>query len=268
MRALLSTILTVLVPLTGVVAQSFEKLEFSETTSGDKLRYALLKPAKIEPGKTYPLVIALHGVGGRDAANWERNCAANAVLAAPEMRKKHPAFVVAPTCAKSETWRKAGKLLQGKERLADVFELIEQLLGDQPIDKSRIYVTGQSMGGYGTFAAIVQRPDLFAAAAPVCGGNDPANAAKIAQIPIWVFSRRQGRNRPGQVQPRHGRCDQESWRRAEIHRVRECRPQCLDTGLQRWGTLGMDVRAAPRVIVRARNLRFSRTSDAVISEPP
>ncbi|MEM7012387.1 MAG: prolyl oligopeptidase family serine peptidase, partial [Verrucomicrobiota bacterium] len=55
------------------------------------------------------------------------------------------------------------------------------------IDSKRIYVTGQSMGGFGTFAAIVQRPDLFAAAVPVCGGHQPENAEKIAGVPIWVF---------------------------------------------------------------------------------
>lgn len=166
-------------------SQEFEKAEFT-ASSGDVLRYAILKPAEVEAGKKYPLVITLHGVGGRGAENWERNCAANAALADPAMREKFPSFVVAPTTDPGQTWFSAGKL-QGKERLPDVFDLIQQLLKDLPIDPDRIYVTGQSMGGFGTFGAIVQRPDLFAAAAPVCGGHLPENAEKIARIPIWVF---------------------------------------------------------------------------------
>ena len=170
---------------TLAVGQHFEKARF-EASSGDTLRYAVLKPTETKPGETYPLVITLHGVGGRGKENWVGSYGANEVLANPEMRKKCPCFVVAPTCDKDETWRSAGRL-QGKERLPDVFELIESLLKDLPIDSNRVYVTGQSMGGFGTFAAIVQRPGLFAAAVPVCGGHDPSDAKKIAHVPIWVF---------------------------------------------------------------------------------
>lgn len=159
-------------------AKTFEKTEF-KTASGRGLRYAILRPTKVDTDRKYPLVITLHGIGGREAKNWERNCCANSVLAKPAMREKYPCFVVAPTCDKRSFW--AG------ERLADVFELVEHLQKELPVDSDRTYVTGQSMGGYGTFAAIVNRPKLFAAAAPVCGGNNPANAAKIAPIPIWIF---------------------------------------------------------------------------------
>ena len=71
--------------------------------------------------------------------------------------------------------------------MRDVFELIGKLQKDLPIDPDRVYVTGQSMGGYGTFQALVERPKLFAAGAPVCGGNNPANAGKISAVPIWIF---------------------------------------------------------------------------------
>lgn len=174
--------------LTGAIsihADEFEKLTFSPS-SGDDLRYALRKPSAQKTDEKLPLVITLHGVGGRGKASWEKNCYANTVLAKPEMRKRYPCFVVAPNTDRGETWWNT-KGLSGKERLPDVFELIEKLLGEFSIDPARVYVTGQSMGGFGTFGAIGGRPDLFAASAPVCGGYDPEKAGKIAKLPIWIF---------------------------------------------------------------------------------
>ncbi|MFN9041975.1 MAG: dienelactone hydrolase family protein, partial [Planctomyces sp.] len=54
-------------------------------------------------------------------------------------------------------------------------------------DPQRIYVTGLSMGGFGTWELITRKPELFAAAAPICGGGDPAKAAACSSLPIWVF---------------------------------------------------------------------------------
>jgi len=159
-------------------ADGFEKTEF-KTPSGRVIRYLKLEPVKMESGKQYPLVLSLHGIGGRGQRNWEKNCYANAVLAKPRMRKKYPCFVVAPTVDQGQFW--------SGEALRAVFELIEKLQKDLPVDPDRVYVTGQSMGGYGTFQALVERPKLFAAGAPVCGGNNPANAGKISAVPIWIF---------------------------------------------------------------------------------
>lgn len=174
-----------LASLSGVQAQSFEKSEF-EASSGDTIRYALLEPSDLRSGEKYPLVITLHGIGGRGVSNWTPRCYANAVLSQSKMRKKYPCFLLAPTTEKGETWW-SSEGLKGKARMPDVIDLIGQLVDDLPIDPDRIYVTGQSMGGFGTFAAIVESPDLFAAAAPVCGGHEPKNAKAIADIPIWIF---------------------------------------------------------------------------------
>src|SRR5262249_61259223 len=66
-------------------------------------------------------------------------------------------------------------------------ELIDKLLKGLPIDRDRIYLTGLSMGGYGTWDLLARRPELFAAAAPVCGGADESTADKIKHIPVWAF---------------------------------------------------------------------------------
>lgn len=69
-----------------------------------------------------------------------------------------------------------------------VLELVEKMLRDHPdIDPKRVYITGLSMGGFGTFDLLMRRPDLFAAGLPVCGGGDPRFAKKIKDIPLWIF---------------------------------------------------------------------------------
>ena len=65
--------------------------------------------------------------------------------------------------------------------------LIHDFVKKFKVDTNRIYITGLSMGGFGTFDAIERYPDLFAAAVPVCGGGDISMAASIKHIPIWIF---------------------------------------------------------------------------------
>lgn len=68
-----------------------------------------------------------------------------------------------------------------------VLELIASLQKEYRIDPKRLYITGLSMGGYGTWDVLARYPDLFAAAVPICGGGDESTAARIAKIPIWAF---------------------------------------------------------------------------------
>ncbi|QDU96412.1 carboxylesterase family protein [Lignipirellula cremea] len=161
-------------------APHFEKFEF-ESDDGVKLAYWLMTPEKIEPGKSYPLLLALHGRGG--------NTQAPGYLAEEKTRQSRPCFVMAPAVSKSEVWGvPAGlRLLRGKQRIGVALAALDTVLENYPIDQQRIYVTGQSMGGFGTFAAVAQRPELFAAAVPICGGWDPADAEKLKSTPLWAF---------------------------------------------------------------------------------
>jgi len=159
-------------------AQGFAKTEFKDS-AGTKLRYAILKPVKIEPDTKYPLVVSLHGSGGRGNQNWQGNCAANRALGNPERRQKYPCYIIAPTVGRNERW--------GGAPLTALIELIKSSLKKHPIDPTRIYVTGQSMGGAGTYAAIMKEPNLFAAAAPVCGRGQTDLAKQIVHLPIWIF---------------------------------------------------------------------------------
>ena len=153
---------------------------------GTSIDYWLMTPAEIESGHKYPLVLALHGRGGTTTAA--------TVLGSDKYRRQFPCFVMAPASTREGVWARARKTPDnrrrrkaGKEMLPAAIEALESLLEKYPIDRDRIYVTGQSMGGFGTFGALVQRPDLFAAGIPVAGGWAVRDAAKIKNIPIWVF---------------------------------------------------------------------------------
>jgi predicted peptidase len=164
-----------------------EKLLEAKTLTEGKaaLSYRLLKPATVEEGKKYPLVIFLHGSGERGDDNKAQ--LKHGVAEFAKRRKEFPCFLIAPQCpAGQRGWglsAKSGVAAPGKL----VLDLIDKTCKDLPIDTKRIYLTGLSMGGYGTWTLLADKPDLFAAAIPICGGGDPESAAKIAKIPIWVF---------------------------------------------------------------------------------
>ena len=93
--------------------------------------------------------------------------------------RKRPCFIVAPQCPPNGFW--------SGDHSANVVKVIEILVKNLPIDQDRIYLTGYSMGGYGTFDIVAKEPNLFAAAVPVAGGGNPATAASMKRVPFWVF---------------------------------------------------------------------------------
>jgi predicted peptidase len=95
-------------------------------------------------------------------------------------QKDFPFIAVSPQCPTEYVWR-------DKKMLQAIESLILKIIKNYRIDKTRVYVTGLSMGGYGTWALAARRPDLFAAAVPICGGGDPATVNVLKNLPIWVF---------------------------------------------------------------------------------
>ena len=161
---------------------------------GKTVPYRLLKPANIDPAKKYPLVVFLHGAGERGTDNQRQMTHGVAAFASKDALEKYPCFLIAPQCPNNVKWVNVDwgadshtipKEMTEPSRLT--VELVEKMLKDQPIDPKRVYITGLSMGGYGTWDLLARRPDLFAAAAPICGGADEATAEKIKHLPIWCF---------------------------------------------------------------------------------
>ncbi|MCX6225501.1 MAG: prolyl oligopeptidase family serine peptidase [Bacteroidia bacterium] len=162
---------------------------------GDTLNYRLLNP-DYNTLRKYPLVIFLHGSGERGNDNEAQLKWGVMNFATDQAMTMHPALVVAPQCPEKQGWSNFTNSEKPEEvRLRNtpskpmelVIQLIHKLSKELPVDTTRIYITGLSMGGFGTFDAIERYPHLFAAAVPVCGGGDVSKAATIMHIPIWIL---------------------------------------------------------------------------------
>jgi len=158
---------------------------------GDTLNYRQLV-SDYDPMTKYPLVIFLHGSGERGNDNEAQLKWGVLNFASDQNMKMHPSIIIAPQCPKNMSWDNFSEedisLQQSPtEPMKLVMELINEAIVKLPVDTNRIYITGLSMGGFGTYDAITRYPNIFAAAVPVCGGGDITKAQSIAQIPIWIF---------------------------------------------------------------------------------
>jgi len=158
-------------------------------------RYRVLRPIRIEPGKTYPVVLFLHGAGERGTENERQLKYLPQWLAEPAMREKHPCYVVAPQCRSDHrwvevSWGDAASTPQSPQMTADLAAAVaalDDVLAMEATDADRVYLTGLSMGGFGAWDLAARMPERFAAMLPICGGGDEAKAAKLIGLPIWCF---------------------------------------------------------------------------------
>jgi predicted peptidase len=150
-----------------------------ERTEGHGLSYRIYggKRLRGDAADGYPLVIYLHGRGG-DVMTPEQPWDARAFSEEDNYRKR-ACIIIAPQCPQEQGWD--GKNAEG------VVEIIGDLVKNLSIDKKRIYLTGYSMGGWGTFHLLAREPKLFAAAVPIAGGGNPNDAASFKKVPLWVF---------------------------------------------------------------------------------
>jgi predicted peptidase len=179
------------------------------SSGGASLPYFLYMPDHYNPAKKYPMVLILHGGGER--SDPKKTLAQNqtAILRNsyvrvwtsqyvgannPDIQQHWPSFVVVPQIQLSQQWVNVsvhqGPYVQPK--ITTQMQLTKELLDNlqtrySGIDANRIYVTGLSLGGYGTWDAIERWPGYFAAAAPVSGAGDPSKASLLAHLPIWAF---------------------------------------------------------------------------------
>ena len=138
------------------------------------LNYLLYLPPGYEKSeKPFPLILFLHGAGetGKDLKLVKKHGPPKIVE-----KKKDVAFIVVSPQAPVRGWKT-------KQLLA----LLDDVESKYRVDKDRVYLTGLSMGGYGTWALAAAAPERFAAIAPICGGGNPSTAEKLKGLPIWVF---------------------------------------------------------------------------------
>ncbi len=149
------------------------------------LLYRQYVPSELRDGQKVPLILFLHGAGERGDDNQAQLIYGVNPIIDYSLRTRQPVILIAPQCPEEIWWAARDGGVGRPLHLA--LELVEQSLNTLPIDKDRVYITGLSMGGYGTWSAITAQPKLFAAAIPICGGGRPQEAPKIAEVPLWVF---------------------------------------------------------------------------------
>ena len=141
-------------------------------------RYLLYLPENYESQARWPLILFLHGAGERGADIEKVKVHGPPKLIA---QGKHlPFIVVSPQCPADQWW-------SNELPVKNLTALLDQIERDCQVDPDRIYVTGLSMGGFGTWALACAQPDRFAAIAPICGGGDPKLVGRIKHLPTWVF---------------------------------------------------------------------------------
>lgn len=174
-----------------------------ENESG-RLLYRILAPKNIDPNKSYPLIIFLHGSGERGNDNELQLKHGGNLFAADTTRTKYPAFVVFPQCPEDGSWhnveydrslekvifefpRNSNNKKNDDSQLSLVEALIQDLINKNNIDTNRIYLGGLSMGGFGVFELVKRNPNKFAAAFPICGGAHPRMARRLRKTSFWIF---------------------------------------------------------------------------------
>ena len=158
----------------------------------DVMRYRLFIPKSYDPQQKYPIVIWLHGAGGVGVDNVRQlsndQVPGTRLWSDPSNQAKHPAFVLVPQSS-------IGWGAQPKSRQADVLSgqlklvvgILDLLANEFSLDPARVYVAGQSDGGYAVWEIVTSRPERFAAAIALCGGGTPEKAARLVNMPLWVF---------------------------------------------------------------------------------
>ena len=187
-------------PPPAVVSQ-FESGIIEVETDGRRTRipYRIHRPKDLSPDDPVPLIIFLHGAGSRGDDNRKQlGWFPETWVTEPRLGGRHRAVVFAPQCPKGDRWASVRTEAEGGKRvdaglsptvpMQAVIKKIQELVGDPAIDDSRVYLTGLSMGGFGSWDLASRHPEWFAAVVPVCGGGDPSFASRIADsaVPIWT----------------------------------------------------------------------------------
>ncbi len=139
-----------------------------------QLKYLLyLPPGYQDSDQKWPLVLFLHGAGetGSDLAKVK----VHGIPKVVEAKKDFPFVAVSPQ-APVRGWN-----------VDTLNSLLDEIISQHRIDPDRVYLTGLSMGGFGTWALAAAHPEKFAAIVPICGGGNPADAPRLKNLPTWVF---------------------------------------------------------------------------------
>lgn len=198
MKSALMSIAMVAGGLASAVAGDYKDVNgfagYDFRQDGKSIPYRLLIPKGVEAGKSYPLILSMHGMGSVGSDN-AKQLFTTGMIASNPVVKAEKVFILAPQCPESDRWVKVPFWNEAKHVLPSeptqsmklAMAALDHVIATNPIDRSRIYVGGASMGAFATWELIARRPGFFAAAFPVCGGACVDEAAAIAKTPVWAF---------------------------------------------------------------------------------
>jgi len=191
MRITLLVLITILFTQCKEVDSTWKK-----NKTEDGLPYRSFYPEEYGQGEKFPVILFLHGAGERGTDNEKQLVHIAPLLSSEEVQKKNPSILIFPQCPEEDYWASVNRdngiwTVQSSENptpaMAKVINLLEEILQDPHVDRSRIYLSGLSMGGFGTFDLLSRKPDVFAAAVPICGGADTSKVANYTHVPVWNF---------------------------------------------------------------------------------
>ncbi len=146
-----------------------------------KIPYLLFLPEGYhqDPRRRWPMILFLHGAGerGNDLSLLKKHGIPKIVETQPDF----PFVTISPQCPPDDWW---------PNRIDDLQVLLDRAMATYRVDPHRIYLTGLSMGGYGSWSLALRFPDRFAAVVPICGGlwgSPPQAVQRLKDVPIWVF---------------------------------------------------------------------------------
>lgn len=189
---------SVVIGLGLLAAGVADAAEFSahewKAPNGFEVKYRLVEPEKVEEGKVYPLILFLHGVGERGTDNEQQlKHGARAIAEAAE-KLTEPVYLIAPQCPPDRWWSPVDETKtfltaanEPNQATEGLLALVADFSAKKPVDSKRFYVTGLSMGGFGTWDILGRAPEKIAAAMPVCGGGDAALVARYKDVPIRIY---------------------------------------------------------------------------------
>ncbi|NCC61753.1 MAG: phospholipase [Verrucomicrobiae bacterium] len=164
------------------------------SSEGESLVYRIHIPEAVDVKKHDPLILFFHGAGERGNDNNKQLIHGVKDILAYANTYNMPSIIVVPQCPAGEQWvntpwgADAHTMPENPSASMKLtIALLKELQSTFSVDQTRIYVTGLSMGGFGTWDIIQRMPNTFAAAMPVCGGGDTEMADAVKHIPAWVF---------------------------------------------------------------------------------
>ena len=184
----------------SLAEKSYELNQYSKakwtSETGNELKYRYRRPSNFKQNNKYPLILFLHGAGGRGNDNERQLWDANSIgaFAKQKVSSRYQSYIFAPQVPEGERWVSTNwnaenyNMLPISASMKMTFDALDSFIDkNKNVDINRIYVLGLSMGGWGAWDAISRRPKYFAAAVPICGGGDKDQATKLKKVNIWAW---------------------------------------------------------------------------------